>query len=126
MRLLLDTHVLLWAVEDSPRLKPAIRVQLVDQENEILFSMVSVWEAVIKIRVGKMHLDWRKLVPVALESGFRRIGVDLPHLEALAALPRHHRDPFDHMLVAQAIAERATLVTSHGFLADYPVEMIRA
>ena len=126
MRLLLDTHVLLWAIEDSPRLMPAIRAHIADQENEILFSMVSVWEAVIKIRVGKMHLDWRKLTPVALESGFRRSGVDLAHLDALAHLPRHHRDPFDHLLIAQAIAERATLVTSDGFLADYPVEMIRA
>ena len=126
MKLLLDTHILLWSLAENPRLKPRIRDLITDRNNEVLFSTVSIWEVLIKIRVGKMQLDWRRLGPAALSAGFAKIGIEHDHLVALAALPRHHGDPFDHMLVAQASAEGATLVTTDRILGDYPVRVIPA
>lgn len=126
MRLLLDTNVLLWAFEGSARLKPTIRKAIEDRDNEVLTSIVSLWEVLVKIRVGKMHLDWRKLSGAIGESGFQRIGIKPEHMETLEALPRHHGDPFDHMLIAQAIAENATLVTADRHCQAYPVRVMKA
>lgn len=121
MKLLLDTHVLLWAIEGNKRLGPGARAAIVDRRNDVLFSIVSIWELLIKIRVGKLHLDWRKLSAIASETGFRRIGVDMAHLETLSLLPRHHGDPYDHLLLAQASVEEATLVTSDQHMTRYGI-----
>jgi PIN domain nuclease of toxin-antitoxin system len=126
VKLLIDTHILLWCVADNSRLKPRIRDMITDRANEVLFSTVSIWEVLIKIRVGKMQLDWRRLEPAALAAGFARKDIEHDHLVALAALPRHHGDPFDHMLVAQASAEGAALVTTDRILGDYPIKVIVA
>ncbi len=121
MRLFLDTHVLLWAIEGNRRLGPQARSAITDRDNDVLFSVVSIWELLIKIRVGKLHLDWRKLSAVASEAGFRRIGVEMAHLESLAFLPRHHGDPYDHLLLAQASVEEAILVTSDEHMTRYGI-----
>lgn len=124
MRLLVDTHVLIWAMEDNPKLGRKTRAVLADRENEVLFSAVSIWEVLMKIRARKLLLDWRKLGAAAAEAGFRRIGLEPAHLEVLADLPDHHRDPFDHLLFAQAIAEDAHFVTADAHAGSYPLKVI--
>lgn len=126
MKLLLDTNVLIWVFEDSRRLKPTVRAAVQDRDNDVLVSTVSLWEVLVKQRVGKLHLDWRKLRGAIGEAGFRRIGMEMEHLEVLDVLPRHHGDPFDHMLIAQAIAENATLVTADRYCQMYPVGLMQA
>src|SRR3954454_3478266 len=114
MRILLDTHILLWAVGRSGRLDTATADALSDPANDVLFSAVSVWEIAIKFRFGRPDLT---ASPDAILRGALQIGfVELPIVSTMAAtaatLPLHHRDPFDRLLVAQAIAEPAVLYTA--------------
>ena len=118
MRLLLDTNVLLWALTDAPRIEK-IRDALLADENEVLVSAVSWWEIAIKTRIGRLDADLPQLRAVAQESGFVELPLLGAHTELLTTLPRHHNDPFDHMLLAQAMAEPMRLVTGDGMLARY-------
>jgi PIN domain nuclease of toxin-antitoxin system len=124
VRFLLDTNAFIWALEDNPRLGRKARSLITDTSNDVIFSVVSVWEVLIKARVGKTHLNWRKLTGAAAEAGFERIGVEMAHLAALADLPYHHRDPFDHLILATATAEKATLITSDGDMLRYGVPIV--
>ncbi len=117
MRLLLDTHVLLWVVGKSRRLDAATRDLLEDPTNDVLFSAASIWEIAIKVRLGRVDFAMR---PEAVAHAARRIGFgELAILADAAArvadLPLHHRDPFDRLLVAQAIDApmRSTPPTRH-------------
>ncbi len=118
MRLLLDTNALLWALTNGPRIQP-VRELLLADENEIFASTVSWLEIAIKTRIGKLEASLPELRAAALGSGF----IDLPllgsHAEMLAEIPRYHNDPFDHMLVSQAMAEPMRLITGDGILARY-------
>lgn len=124
MRLLLDTHAMLWWISGNPRLGPVARGMIEDAGNEVLVSMASLWEAVVKQRVGKLEADLDKLVAALDEGGIATLGITTRHLHALAALPAHHRDPFDHLLMAQAIAEEAALLTTDSRLAAYPLRVL--
>lgn len=124
MRLLLDTHALIWAIADHPKLGKKARAVIADRNNDVLYSVVSIWEILIKVRVGKLHLDWRKLTGAAGEAGFQRIDVGTDHMEALDTLPFHHGDPFDHLILAQAIAEGARIVTSDQNMMRYDVPIM--
>lgn len=124
MKLLLDTNALIWAVGDHPRLGRRARARITDSSNVVLFSMVSIWELLIKIRTGKLHLDWRKLAGVAGEAGFVRLDIGIDHMEALDALPLRHGDPYDHLILAQAVSERATLITADQNMMLYDVPII--
>jgi PIN domain nuclease of toxin-antitoxin system len=118
MRLLLDTNALLWALSNSPRIDPVRELLLVD-ESEVFVSTVSWWEIAIKTRIGKLEASLPELRAAAQESGFVELPLLGSHAEMLAAIPRHHNDPFDHMLVAQATAEPMRLITGDGVLARY-------
>ena len=118
MRLLLDTNALLWALTNAPRIEPARELLLAD-ENEVYVSAVSWWEIAIKTRIGKLDADLAGLRAAALESGFIELPLLGSHAEALATLPIHHNDPFDHMLVAQAVAEPMRLITGDKVLSLY-------
>lgn len=118
MRLLLDTHILLWALTDSPRLRN-LGPRLVSADNEVYFSVASLWEIAIKARIGKLAADAAEVRGAALASGFTELAILGPHVEALAALPPHHRDPFDRILVAQANAEPMRLLTADATVAGY-------
>ena len=124
MKLLLDTNALIWAIEDNPRLGRKARGLIADSNHEILFSVVSIWEAVLKVRAGKVQFDWRKLAGAAGANGFRRIDLSIGHVTAFETLEAHHRDPFDHMILAQAISEGATLVTSDAMMMKYDVPIV--
>lgn len=123
MRLLLDTHALLWWLDDHPRLGEHARGLLGDPDNEVLVSVVSFWEIVIKSRVGKLTVDVNKVSAATAREGFARLDISLAHLTILAGLPMHHRDPFDHLLIAQAIAERAQLLSDDPNTRRYAVQV---
>lgn len=125
MRLLLDTHALLWWHAGDPRLGKSTAAAIGHADNEIRFSIASLWEIVIKSRIGKLDADVREIVDASEADGFRRTDIALAHLEQLAQLPSHHRDPFDHLLIAQAISDGLTFVTSDPRAGLYPVELMR-
>jgi PIN domain nuclease of toxin-antitoxin system len=121
MRLLLDTHVLVWSLAGDPKVSAVLRDQLTDPANAVFFSAASIWEIAIKHGLGR---DDFRVPPLALDRGARNAGfVELPVRAAVAAtvaaLPHHHRDPFDRFLIAQAIADGLTLYTADGFLTRY-------
>ena len=118
MRLLLDTNALLWALTNAPRIEPVMDLLLAD-DNEVFVSSVSWWEIAIKPRIGKFDADLQELRAIAQESGFMELPLLGLHAEMLATLPCHHHDPFDHMLVAQAMAEPMRLITGDRVLSKY-------
>lgn len=125
MNLLLDTHVALWAVADSPRLSASAKALIATPENQISVSAASLWEIAIKHANGRTG---KRSMPVsALEAfdtfslaGFGLLSIAVSHALALETLPPIHNDPFDRILVAQARAEGMTLLTSDAVLARYP------
>ncbi|MDR2799808.1 MAG: type II toxin-antitoxin system VapC family toxin [Desulfovibrio sp.] len=118
MRLLLDTSALLWALTNGSRITP-VRELLLDDENEVFVSAVSWWEIAIKARIGKLDADLPELRAAAQGSGFLELPLRGSHAEMLATMPRYHNDPFDHMLVAQAVAEPMRLITGDNVLSQY-------
>jgi PIN domain nuclease of toxin-antitoxin system len=125
MKLLIDTHVLLWWLDDPAILSKAARDAITDSANDVLVSAAVVWEIVIKTGLGKLAIppDFEKAVQ---QCGFRYLPVHAAHALAIRNLPTHHRDPFDRMLVAQAIVEGATLVTRDANIFQYAVTCVRA
>ncbi len=124
MRLLLDTHALLWWLGDDPKLGAKARALISDAENEVFVSVVSLWEITVKSRIGKLNVTVEDVLSVLPDQGFERIEITDSHLAALQRLPTFHRDPFDHLLIAQAIAEGATFLTEDEHASRYgaPVE----
>ena len=121
MRLLLDTHLLLWAAAKSRRLPRAVRALLEDSANEVFYSAASLWEIVIKssLRRNDFNVDVAVLRPALADMGFEELPVSGAHAERLASLPPLHKDPFDRMLVAQSLAEPLVLLTNDAVLGRY-------
>ena len=124
-RLLLDSHSLIWALEGGHRLRSDTYDAINDTDNEILVSVVSVWELEIKRAAGIFHYSYN-LVQRINEARFTEMPVTFRHAEIAAALPLHHRDPFDRMLIAQAQAEGLTLVTDDSQINRYQVSVLLA
>lgn len=123
MRLLLDTHVLLWWLTADTRLGDVGRGAIADPGNSIVVSAASVWEVAIKAALGRIRVE--EALPESVEAeGFDLLPVTAHHAWAQTALPLHHRDPFDRMLVAQAQAEGMTLVTADATLSEYDVDLL--
>jgi PIN domain nuclease of toxin-antitoxin system len=123
MRLLLDTHVLLWQLDD--RKISAIAIEAIDAATELLFSVVSFAEIGIKIAVGKLA-DRREIYDLIVDGGIRTLGLTPNHGLGVAQLPLHHRDPFDRLLISQARQEGLTIVTADSRFAAYEVATIDA
>lgn len=121
MRLLLDTHVLLWAVLDDPRLSADQKSAI--SGGDLFVSAASVWEIGIKRALGKLDVP-DALFDIAVDAGCRPLPISWTHAEAAACLPMHHSDPFDRMLVAQAQCEGLRLASSDAKLAAYDVELV--
>jgi PIN domain nuclease of toxin-antitoxin system len=122
---LLDTHALLWWLLDDPAL-PAAPRRAIERAEAVFVSAASVWEVAIKQRLGKLPeltLGVAELPALIRESRFLPLAVDDRHAAAVATLPLHHRDPFDHLLIAQALTERLTLVTRDRQFAAYGVTL---
>ena len=122
MQVLLDTHLLLWAVGDPDRLDPALVQLLEDPMNTPVFSVVSLWEVVIKSALDRpdLQVEPSLLRQVLVEAGWRELVVEARHVLAVAQLPALHRDPFDRLLLAQAQADGLLLITADQQLAQYP------
>ena len=122
MKLLLDTHVLLWAAGAPERLASDIRALLDDPDNQPIFSAASLWEIAIKKSLGRgdFIVDARALRHGLLDNGYSELAVSGEHAVAVDALPPIHKDPFDRILVAQAIVESVTLLTADAIVAQYP------
>jgi PIN domain nuclease of toxin-antitoxin system len=118
--LLLDTHVLLWWLFDDDRLTPAMRVAIADPRTSVAVSAASAWEMAIKAARGKLTIP-EDLAEEIARQGFEGLPVTVEDSLAAGALPRHHDDPFDRMLIAQAVRRRFVLVTADRRFADYDV-----
>lgn len=118
MRILLDTNIVLWAMSDSSKLSKTARREI-EQASAVLVSAASIWEIAIKVALGKLTVDIDELVALLADAGFESLPVTWKHAQRVHALPHHHRDPFDRMLVCQAISEPLRLVTSDRQLAPY-------
>lgn len=121
MRLLVDTHLLLWAAVQSRRLPREARRFLEDPANDVYFSAASLWEIVVKaaLRRPDFKVDVAVLRPALADMGLKELAVTGAHAERLASLPPVHKDPFDRMLVAQSLAEPLVLLTNDRLLAGY-------
>lgn len=122
MKLLLDTHLLLWAANEPKRFPKAARVLIENLENEILFSAVSLWEISIKNSLGRadFRVDARLLRRGLLDNGYTELPITSEHAVSTDQLPLAHKDPFDRILVAQAMVEGITLLTNDKKLRSYP------
>lgn len=118
MRLLLDTHVFLWAVTDDPRLSTTARTQMAAAE-AVFVSAVSIWEIAIKTRLGKLQADPDALTAAIETSGFQELTITARHAAGVHRLPMHHADPFDRLLLAQAFMEPLHLLTADRALMAY-------
>jgi len=118
MRLLLDTHILLWVRMGDKRLKKPIR-DLIQSAEFVYVSAASIWEIALKIRLGKIEIDLQDLSDTIEDAGFVALPISQHHAAAIASLPLHHHDPFDRMLIAQAFSEPLRLVTADPILPRY-------
>ena len=127
MRVLLDTHAFLWFVAGNPRFSAHARQIIEDRDTESLFSIASVWEIAIKVSLGKLalHVPFPALIPEQLSSnGIALLTITVSHTLRIAQLPSIHRDPFDRMLVAQAITEGLPIISADSIFDAYPVTRI--
>ena len=127
MRVLLDTSTFLWWITDSDRLGERVRQVLTDEQNEVWFSVASGWEIVIKAGLGRVSFtkDPEEFIPEQISAnGFQILPIQLRHALKISALPSVHRDPFDRLLVAQALVEDLTILSGDSRIAAYPVDVL--
>ncbi len=122
MKLLLDTHILIWAAISPQRLSADARDILNDPQNDLIFSVVSLWEIGIKSALGRsdFRVDARLLRRNLVDNGYEELPIAAEHALAIGNLPMIHKDPFDRLLIAQALIEGVTLLTSDPLVALYP------
>lgn len=118
MHLLLDTHILLWCLQDSRRLSKKVRTRILTAPT-VYVSSASIWEIAVKVSVGKLNLDLDELITQTAQIGLQELPISHTHAATARQLPHLHRDPFDRMLVAQAISESLNLLTADRLLASY-------
>ena len=124
MRLLLDTHALLWYLTAPEKLPAAAHRAIQSAENDVYGSLASAWEISIKVALGKLDFDAQGLAHALTAVGVEPLGISLQHTARVAELPRHHGDPFDRMLVAQAMCESMILVSRDRELSKYGVKLL--
>jgi PIN domain nuclease of toxin-antitoxin system len=127
MRLLIDAHALVWAVDDPSRLSPTAATALQDPANELLLSAATVWEMAIKVGLGKLTLSlpYRAWMNRAIaDLGLAMLPITVEYAGAQAALPMHHRDPFDRLIIAQALTEGIPIVSADAQLPPYGITRV--
>lgn len=125
MRLLLDTHALIWALAAPHRLAADARTAIVLPENTVHVSAATAWEIAIKHALGRLAFPIDRFVTEVEAAGFSHLPIRADHALAAGSLPRHHADPFDRILVAQALIEGLTLVSDDAAIAAYDVPLLR-
>jgi PIN domain nuclease of toxin-antitoxin system len=127
MRVLVDTHAFLWDLLDDPRSSRLARQVLKSSEHELVFSLVSLWEIAIKMKIGKLNTVGSSVAYIRDEMntyGMELLPIRFEHILQLEALPPHHGEPFDRLLVAQAIAESLPILTHDAKIRQYPVKVL--
>jgi PIN domain nuclease of toxin-antitoxin system len=121
VKLLLDTHLLIWAADSIERVPTSARALMANPENELFFSVASIWEIAIKRGLNRpdFQVDARMLRRGLIDNGYCELPIRSEHAVAIDALPPIHKDPFDRLLIAQAIVEEITLLTDDATLAQY-------
>jgi PIN domain nuclease of toxin-antitoxin system len=125
MKVLIDTHVLLWGLQDEPKLSDRVRTLL--PKAEVWISVASLWEIIAKVQVGKLKLPTpvRDYLTLKLrENGVSVLPLTFDHVRRLEELPLHHRDPFDRILIAQSLEENLPLITADSLFKNYAVRLI--
>ncbi len=125
MNLLLDTHVILWYLEDSPSLSSAMGDVLESTENTLYLSIASLWEIAIKITIGKLNLSYSfdDLRSALIQFDIAILPIEFNDTRQYLALPLHHRDPFDRIIISQAITNQLQLVSCDHVFVDYPISL---
>ncbi|WP_026842850.1 type II toxin-antitoxin system VapC family toxin [Citrifermentans bremense] len=126
-RLLLDTHAFLWWLDDAPQLSAAAIEAISDADNECYLSLASCWEMAIKSSLGKLHLASaveRFVSEQLAANSFTLLNIELRHVARVQKMPFKHRDPFDRLLIAQAITEKLTIVTADKAFAEYSAKLL--
>lgn len=123
-RILLDTHALLWALSNPRRLPARLTRMLRQPESDVYVSAVATWEIAIKSDLGRIDVQVAAVARAARDADFDELPVTIPHTLRLLDLPAHHRDPFDRLLIAQAVEERMAIVTHDPLFRRYPVSVV--
>jgi PIN domain nuclease of toxin-antitoxin system len=127
MKLLLDTHALIWFISGDNRLGEQAREAFLNSDNKLYFSKASLWEMTIKISLGKLVLSENWLAAIEKEmisNGIQWLEIEIDHCKTLADLPFHHRDPFDRLLISQAISETMAIISIDSQFSHYPLDII--
>lgn len=119
MKLLLDTHILVWWVAGNRKLPKSLRDRIAAAESDVSISAATFWELAIKIRLGRIDIDLEELHAATSADGFTELSVQIAHTLRLRTLPDHHKDPFDRLLIAQSIVEGRRLVTRDDSILAY-------
>src|SRR5438105_2756848 len=127
MRVLLDTHTLIWAFDEPAKLSPFAQATILNPSNERFVSAATAWELAIKVSLQKLTLSmpfraWFDRAMLDIDADFADITLD--HVEVVAALPYHHKDPFDRLIVAQAMIDSMTIISADPALDSYPVQRL--
>jgi len=123
MRFLLDTHIFLWFINDDRQLSPATKI-LLESDVDLVLSVASLWEIAIKVSTGKMSLPkpFGVFIPEQLQQNeIELLSIAIQHLTTIATLPFHHRDPFDRLLISQALAEEIPIISVDAVFDQYGV-----
>jgi PIN domain nuclease of toxin-antitoxin system len=124
LRILLDTHLFLWMIQDARRVPPVLKAKLDDLENEVVFSAVLAWEIAVKRAKGKLHFSEQPTV-AAKRIGLLPLPITADHCEFAADLKSHHSDPFDRLLVAQAQMEGLVMATLDPVMKQYGIPLLQ-
>jgi PIN domain nuclease of toxin-antitoxin system len=125
MKILLDTHILLWQMMDDERLRSRDREIIVDPKNDLTVSDVSLWEISIKIQTGRLAVKLPDVESTIATLRYSRLAISRAHIAEVVKLPRYHRDPFDHLLIAQANLEGLAFMTHDRKIGQYPVRLVK-
>jgi PIN domain nuclease of toxin-antitoxin system len=125
MKFLLDTHAFLWCDSEPEKLSRHIQELCQDHGNALLLSVASIWEMQIKKQLGKLQfrMPLSEIIQQQQENGIEILPIEASHVLALESLPNHHKDPFDRLLIAQAIIEKAIIISSDPIIAQYPIKV---
>ena len=127
MKILLDTHAFLWLTSDAPELSTKAKKLYADPNNDFLLSLASLWEMAIKLQLGKLTLQqpFEKFIPLQLqENNIIQLDISFRHITKVTTLPRHHGDPFDRLIIAQALEEKLPLLNCDTAFDSYPIKRL--
>lgn len=127
MKLLLNTHTFIWFITDNPQLSSSAKALIEDELNEKVLSLASIWEMAVKCSIGKLRFDlpFQSFIEQQLvQNSLDLMKIEVSHLSTVATLPLHHRDPFDRLLIAQAIVEKMPIVGADQMFDSYGIERL--